>query len=191
MTLDTRSPTNGGAPEASDPVTIDIAVAPTPDTPTVSATGERLQTQIEGVRIRPAIVQSDERGSITELMNPDWDFTDEPLVYVYQTTVRPGKKKGWIVHFEQDDRLFFDDGTAKVALYDARTGSPTYGVVNVLFLGDANRGLLRIPAGVFHGVVNVGEHDLRFINCPTRPYRHDRPDKARLPADTDAIPYKL
>lgn len=38
--------------------------------------------------------------------------------------------------------------------------------------------------------VNVGERDLRFINCPTRPYR-DKPDKARLPADTDAIPYKL
>jgi hypothetical protein len=44
---------------------------------------------------------------------------------------------------------------------------------------------------VFHAVKNVGESEMRFVNLPTRPYRHERPDKARLPADTDAIPYPL
>jgi dTDP-4-dehydrorhamnose 3,5-epimerase len=172
-------------------VAIEISTAPTPDQATVTEGGERLGTLIDGVRIRPAVVQSDARGEVTEIYNPAWGFTEEPLVYVYTTTIRVGQRKGWIVHLEQDDRLFFDDGTAKVALYDARVGSPTQGLVNELFMGSANRGLVRIPAGVFHGVVNVGEQKLRFVNCPTRPYRHDRPDKSRLPADTDAIPYRL
>jgi dTDP-4-dehydrorhamnose 3,5-epimerase len=170
---------------------LDVPVAPVDDRPTVTPEGERIEQRIDGVRVRPAVVQSDERGSVTEIYSEAWDFTDEPLVYVYQTTIRVGQKKGWVVHYEQDDRLFFDNGAVKVVLYDARAGSTTHGLVNELFLGSANRGLVRIPAGVFHAVVNIGESEARFVNCPTRPYRHASPDKARLPADTDAIPYRL
>jgi dTDP-4-dehydrorhamnose 3,5-epimerase len=173
------------------PVVLDIAAAPIKDRPTVTPGGERLEDVIDGVAIRPAVVQSDERGTITEICSEDWAFTGEPLVYVYQTTVRQGQKKGWVVHFEQDDRLFFDNGATKLVLYDARGGSPTHGMVNELFFGSANRALVRIPAGVFHAVVNIGETELRFINLPTRPYRHGDPDKQRLPVDSDAIPYRL
>ena len=172
-------------------VEIEIDVAPSPDTPTVTHEGERLEELIDGVRVRPAKVHVDARGSLTEVFSEAWDFSDEPLVYVYQSTVRPGVTKGWVVHFEQDDRLFFDNGDVKVVLYDARVGSPTQGMLNELFFGDANRALIRIPAGVFHAVGNVGETEARFVNMPTRPYRHDQPDKARLPQDTDAIPYRL
>ena len=173
------------------PIEIDLAPTPTPDEQTVTAAGERVGASIEGVRVRAAITHSDERGSLTEMYDPAWGFSDEPLVYVYETRIHPGQKKGWVVHFEQDDRLFFSMGAAKVALYDARAGSPTHGVVQEVFLGSANRGLLRIPAGVVHAVVNVGPDELRFVNMPTRPYRHERPDKARLPHDTSAIPYEL
>jgi dTDP-4-dehydrorhamnose 3,5-epimerase len=172
-------------------VEIEIPVEPHPDPATVTAEGERLQALIDGVRIRQAKPQVDERGSLTEIYSEAWGFSDEPLVYVYQSTIRPGFVKGWNVHFEQDDRLFFDNGDVKVALYDARVGSPTQGMVNELFFGSANRALLRIPKGVVHAVRNVGEHEARFVNLPTRPYRHDRPDKARLPVDTEAIPYRL
>jgi len=172
-------------------VVLDIAAEPVADQPTVTAAGERLAPRIDGVAVRPAIVHSDARGTLTEVFSPAWDAADEPLVYIYQATIRPGQVKGWVVHLEQDDRLFFDAGTAKVVLYDARVGSPTKGMVNELFLGAAERALLRIPAGVFHAVANAGEAELRFLNLPTRPYRHDRPDKARLPLDTDAIPYRF
>jgi dTDP-4-dehydrorhamnose 3,5-epimerase len=168
-----------------------VTVPPVEDVPTVTPDGERLEPRIEGVRVRRAIVHSDERGSLTEICSEAWDFADEPLVYVYKSTIRAGQKKGWVVHFEQDDRLFLDHGAVKLALYDARSDSPTYGMVNVLFFGSANRALVRIPAGVFHGLVNLGESEVAFINLPTRPYRHERPDKARLPADTEAIPYRL
>ncbi|MEA2353803.1 MAG: dTDP-4-dehydrorhamnose 3,5-epimerase, partial [Thermoleophilaceae bacterium] len=85
----------------------------------------------------------------------------------------------------------FGQGAAKVVLYDARPSSPTHGLVQEVFLGDVNRGLLRIPAGVVHAVVNVGPTELRYVNMPTQPYRHERPDKQRLPADTSSVPYDL
>ena len=175
----------------AEPAVLDIATEPAPDAPTVTPDGRRLETLIEGVRVRPAIVQSDERGSVTEVYSPAWGLSDEPLVYVYATTIRAGRKKGWVVHYEQTDRLFFDSGAAKIVLYDARRGSATHGLVNEVFLGTANRGLLLIPPGVIHAVVNIGAEELRFLNMPTRPYRHDKPDKSRLPADTHAIPYEL
>ena len=158
---------------------------------TVTPDGRRLDEFIDGVKLRPAVTHSDERGSLTEIYDPAWGFTEEPLVYVYTATVHPGQKKGWVVHLEQDDRLFFAQGAAKVVLYDARPASPTHERVQEVFLGDANRGLLRIPAGVVHAVVNVGPAEVRFVNMPTRPYRYEAPDKVRIAADTDAIPYDL
>jgi dTDP-4-dehydrorhamnose 3,5-epimerase len=95
------------------------------------------------------------------------------------------------VHLEQDDRIYFGAGAAKVVLYDARPPSPTHGLVQELFLGAADGALVRIPAGVFHAVVNVGPSELRYVNMPTRAYRHELPDKYRLPADTSFIPYSL
>ncbi|HKP91364.1 MAG TPA: dTDP-4-dehydrorhamnose 3,5-epimerase family protein [Thermoleophilaceae bacterium] len=173
------------------PIDIDVPAPGSPEPQTVTPEGERLDEFIDGVSLRPAITHSDERGSLTEIYDPAWGFTDEPLVYVYESRIHPGQKKAWIVHFEQDDRLFFSVGSAKVVLYDARTDSPTQGQVQELFLGTVNRGLLRIPAGVVHGIVNIGPDEVRFVNMPTRAYRHEQPDKLRFAADTDAIPYEL
>ncbi len=163
--------------------------ATTPDAQTVTPEGRPVQELLDGVRVRPATMQIDERGSVCEMYNPAWGFTDEPLVYVYETRIRPGWIKGWVLHLEQDDRLFFSIGHVKVVLYDARSDSPTFGRLNVHYFGEANRALLRIPAGVYHAVQNIGQQDVVFVNMPTRPYRHEQPDKYRLPLDTPEIPY--
>jgi dTDP-4-dehydrorhamnose 3,5-epimerase len=99
--------------------------------------------------------------------------------------------RGWVVHLEQNDRLFVYAGVLRVVLYDARTESDSYGRLNVFHFGDHDRALVSIPAGVYHAVVNVGDGEAAFINLPSQPYRHDDPDKYRLPADTDVIPYRL
>ena len=153
--------------------------------------GTRVQALIDGVRLRPAVTQVDERGTLCEIYDPGWGFTDEPLVYVYQTTVEPGQAKGWMLHRLQDDRLFFSSGRAKVVLFDERDGSPTHGLINEHYFSDHRRGLLRIPAGVWHAVQNIGQTEVVFVNCPTRPYNHADPDKYRLPLNTPAIPYRL
>ena len=49
---------------------------------------------------------ADERGTIREIYDLRWGFTDDPLVYVYHVTIRPGQVKGWVVHLKQNDRLF-------------------------------------------------------------------------------------
>jgi dTDP-4-dehydrorhamnose 3,5-epimerase len=161
------------------------------DNPTVSAEGESLQDRIAGVELRRPPTHADERGTLTEICDERWGFTEDPLVYVYHVTIRPGQLRGWVVHREQNDRLFAYAGVLKIVLYDARTDSPTHGRLNVFHVGGHDRALLSIPAGVYHAVCNVGVDEGAFVNLPSRPYDHDDPDKYRLPLDNDVIPYRL
>ncbi len=161
------------------------------DTPTVDSNGRSLQDPIAGVEVRRSLTHADERGTLSEVYDLRWEFTDDPLVYVYLVTLRPGQVRGWVVHLVQNDRLFVFDGVIRVALYDAREDSKTYGRVNVFHLGRHDRGLVSIPAGVYHALQNVGDTDGGFVNMPSEPYRHDDPDKYRLPLENDFIPYRL
>jgi dTDP-4-dehydrorhamnose 3,5-epimerase len=40
-------------------------------------------------------------------------------------------------------------------------------------------------------VQNVGKETSVFINLPTRPYKHDDPDKYRLPLDSKLFGYSF
>ena len=163
----------------------------TKDRASVTPEGERLQELIDGVQLRRPPTQADHRGTITEVYDLRWGFTEDPLVYVYHVTIHVGQLKGWVVHREQNDRLFAYAGVLKIVLYDARADSATYGRVNVFHLGGHDRALVSIPAGVYHAVCNVGDEEGAFVNLPSRPYEHDDPDKYRLPLDNDVIPYRL
>jgi dTDP-4-dehydrorhamnose 3,5-epimerase len=161
------------------------------ESPSVTVEGKPLQALIDGVRLRDAPRHADERGALCEILDPRWGFTDDALVYVYLATLRPGAVRGWVVHLEQNDRLFVYAGVLKVVLYDARTDSDTYGRVNVFHLGEHRPALIGIPRGVYHAVKNVSDHEGAFVNLPSEPYRHDDPDKYRLPLENDVIPYQL
>jgi dTDP-4-dehydrorhamnose 3,5-epimerase len=158
---------------------------------TVTEKSEPIGDLIDGVVRRSSITHPDERGTLTEIFNPAWDFSDDPLVYVYQVTVRPGQIKGFVLHKSYSDRLFFSLGTLKVVLYDDREDSPTRGMLNEVFFSEESRGHLVIPPNVWHAVQNVGTTDALFVNCPTKPYDHADPDKWAMPKDSDLIPYSF
>ncbi|HVT61457.1 MAG TPA: dTDP-4-dehydrorhamnose 3,5-epimerase family protein [Thermoanaerobaculia bacterium] len=164
---------------------------PVKDAQSVTPEGVPVAPRIAGVAVRMATTHVDERGEICEIYSPAWGLGPVPLVYVYQSLVRPGKVKGWVVHRLQDDRLFVSLGFIKIVLYDARSESPTLGMVNEILLSERNRGLVIVPQGVYHAVQNIGESDALFLNMPSLPYDHANPDKYRLPLDTDAIPYRF
>ncbi len=168
-----------------------MSLDPKQDPQTVTATGERVAPLIDGVRIRAGITQVDERGSICELFSTAWGFDTGRLDYVYEMTVAPGRVKGWVVHYEQEDRLFLLHGRVKMVLYDDRPQSRTYKMINVICLSDQNRSLVAFPTHIYHAIQNIGEHEARLINMPTRPYNHAAPDKYRLPLNTDKIPYRF
>lgn len=160
------------------------------DGQTVTADSQPVGKVIHGVSVRMATVHPDERGELCEIFNPAWGFeANDPLVYAYMSSVRPGRVKGWIYHEKQWDRVFSAQGFTKWVLYDPREESPTRGMVQVLHLTERNRALFCIPPLVVHAVQNIGTTDAMFVNLPTRAYRHDDPDKFRVPPDQ--VPYSF
>ena len=168
---------------------MEATAQPVKDRQTVTPEGKSVRQRIEGVVIHQQPLHEDERGELIEMYNPAWGLHPEPLVYVYQATVRPGAVKGWVVHEKQDDRLFISLGVMRWALFDNRPDSPTYKLLNIFTFSERNRALLIVPRGVFHAVQNIGQSDAVFVNMPTRAYDHADPDKFRLPIKNDLIPY--
>jgi dTDP-4-dehydrorhamnose 3,5-epimerase len=105
------------------------------------------------------------------------------------TTTYPGVVKGWHYHDRQTDMIVCVSGEIKLALYDPRKDSDTQGLVNEIFLGDANRLLVKVPNGVHHGWKCIGDHSAIIINIPDQVYRYDAPDEHRVDPHDNDIPY--
>ena len=110
---------------------------------------------IEGVVVKQLKPIADERGYLMEIFRSDDPFF-EKFGQSYLTVVYPGVVKGWHYHKLQVDHFCAVKGMAKVVLYDDREGSKTRGEVNEYFMGEKNPILLRIPAGVLHGMKGIG-----------------------------------
>ena len=91
-----------------------------PDRVTVSREGFRVGALPFGASTRKAVLHTDERGSLCEVLDPRWGWHPEPMVFAYFFTLRPGKVKGWGMHRTHDDRYFLVTGEMKVVLYDGQ-----------------------------------------------------------------------
>ena len=143
---------------------------------------------IDGVAVRPAKVISDQRGRLGEIMRAD-DPWFEKFGQVYFTTTYPGVVKAWHFHKIQTDHFYVIKGLVKIALYDERKDSPTHAVVNELYLGEHCPGLLRIPPGVQHGWMCVGQDQGYIINVVSEMYNYKAPDEYRTDPHENDIPY--
>ena len=126
-----------------------------------------------------------------ELFDPRWEWHPEPLVFAYCFTLRPGTVKGWNLHKEHEDRYVLLQGEMELVLYDPRPDSPTTGEVCRIPLTPYRRCIVNIPRNVWHADHNIGASDVLAVNFPTMAYDHARPDKYRLPIDTDLIPHRF
>ncbi len=143
---------------------------------------------IPGVEIKQLKPNTDERGFLMELLREDDDIF-EHFGQAYVALNYPGVVRAWHHHKLQDDFMVVVKGMIKLALYDAREGSPTKGQVEEYFLGEQNTILVRIPVGVLHGYKTIGVEPSLLINLPTKTYNRAEPDEYRLPWDTPEIPY--
>jgi dTDP-4-dehydrorhamnose 3,5-epimerase len=159
------------------------------DRPTVDASGRELAPQIEGVVLRRLSRLADHRGSLAEVLDVRDSFWDEPVVYAYEFTIRPGRIKGWGMHELQTDRYLVSPGDVRVVLYDGREDSETHERIEQFFFTPQTAGLLKIPPGVWHADQNWGETEARIINFPTRPYDPEQPDKYRIDPHSETIPF--
>lgn len=143
---------------------------------------------IHGVKVKKLKVIPDERGRLMEMLREDDDLFIR-FGQVYLTTAYPGAVKGWHYHKKQTDHFVVVKGMMKVVLYDGREGSPTYGEVNEIFMGEQNQILLQIPPLVYHGFKCISDQEAIVVNIPTEKYIYSDPDEYRVDPHDNEIPY--
>jgi dTDP-4-dehydrorhamnose 3,5-epimerase len=144
---------------------------------------------INGVKIKKLKILTDKRGRLMEILRRDDKEFFEQFGQVYMTTAKPGIVKAWHYHKKQCDHFCCVYGRAKVALYDARKNSPTYGKLNEFIIGEGNPLLIKIPAAVYHGFKCAGKEECLIVNIPTQLYNYKKPDEYRLDAYKNEINY--
>ena len=164
---------------------------PVRDRQTVTADGVPIDRLVDGMEMRDLVTHTDDRGTVFEIYDARWGWHEEPLVFSYVFTIRPGMTKGWGLHRLHEDRYALLFGEMELICYDAREDSPTHGLVSKLVLSEHRRRLVNVPTGVWHANRNIGARDVVIVNFPTTPYDHGAPDKERLPLDTPLIPYSI
>lgn len=159
------------------------------DAPSVERSGVLLPIPFEGVRLERLKVLGDHRGQLVPVYDPAHPFWDEPIVWGYNWTLRPGRIKGWGMHKRQADRYYILSADMRTVLYDLRDGSPTYGRFHVIDFTRSTPGVLRIPPGVWHANQNWGDADAICMNFPTVAYDPADPDKYRIDPHSGEIPF--
>ena len=143
---------------------------------------------INGVNVKKLKIIPDDRGRLMEIMRSDDKFFKK-FGQVYMTTAFPGVVKAWHYHKKQEDNFTCVHGKMKLALYDSRKSSPTYGEVNDFIISLDDPMLVTIPKNVYHGFKCVSDCEAVVINTPTKMYSHKEPDEYRLDAYDNDIPY--
>ena len=161
----------------------------TPDAPRSEEPDLVMAKKIHGVRIARVPGHHDHRGALYPFLDFETSFWTEPVVHGYMFTIRPGRIKGWGLHWRQADRYFVASGHLRVVLHDAREDSPDRGHFCEFHFTPETAGLLFIPPGVWHATQNWGTTLGRIVNFPTVRFDPKDPDKYRLDPHGDAIAF--
>jgi dTDP-4-dehydrorhamnose 3,5-epimerase len=142
---------------------------------------------IDGVVIRPLAKIPDERGTIMHGVRCDDALS--PLGEVYFKKLYQGVVNGWHVHERLELNFICLVGMVKLVLFDLRQGSPTYGRLQEVFLGDDNYCLVHVPPGVANGSKGMSAPFALICNVASHPhdpsviYRRIDPHSNEIPYD--------
>ena len=144
-------------------------------------------TLIDGVATKELIRHPDERGFFEELVRISDPFFSEGFGQLSRSSMISGVVKAWHVHKTQVDFWYVVKGLVKVALYDARTNSPTYKQLQEFTLGEGGQDMvLKIPAQVAHGLkVLKGPAEFIYVTSGT----YSKEEEGRIAYDDAEIGY--
>lgn len=144
---------------------------------------------IEGVELMPLKLHTDDGGNFLELFRLS-EGSIEGLASSFKvqqismSVMEPGVLKAYHLHQNQEDLWFVPHNHRLLAnLHDVRENSSTFDSHVRLVLGGGTPQLLRIPAGVAHGVKNSYNSPMSLIYATSQQFNPSQPDELRLPWD--------
>tara|TARA_Y100001934_G_scaffold122936_1_gene150104 strand:- start:5657 stop:6106 length:450 start_codon:yes stop_codon:yes gene_type:complete len=141
---------------------------------------------IDGVIVNTLKQIADERGKVMHMLRDD----SEGFVgfgEIYFSCVYPEAIKGWHIHKKMTLNYTVPQGAIKFVLFDDRSGSPTKGKVQEIFLGPDNYCRVTVPPMIWNGFKGIGTETAIVANCASIAHDPDEIDR-RDPFDP-RIPY--
>lgn len=144
---------------------------------------------IDGILLHPLKVNKDASGILVEVLKTNWTdiYGDKfPFAQCYFSVTPRGEVRDrdqWHLHpTKQEDRFVVARGDIIVAIYDSRSNSPTFGLLNLFKMGEANgdngQYVLLIPQRTLHGFAVVSKKEAVLLNFPTTLY--DSKEESRV-----------
>ena len=124
---------------------------------------------IEGIKISPLKIISDDRGSVMHMLRNDSQIFDK-FGEIYFSTIFENKIKAWHLHKEATLNYACIKGRVKLVLFDDRTQSSSKGVYEEIILSPQNYFLITIPPNIWNGFKGLDEEESIIANCLNLPH---------------------
>ena len=124
---------------------------------------------ITGVIKTPLKQLEDERGKVMHMLRCD-DPHFREFGEVYFSWISPGSIKAWKLHKESIMNFAVPVGVIEMVLYDNRSHSSTYGMLNQFNMSDSDYYLLTIPSNIWYGFKSLNDEAAMVVNCATLPH---------------------
>ena len=145
-----------------------------------------MKNNIEGIKITPLKIISDDRGSVMHMLRND-SKVFEKFGEIYFSTIFQDKIKAWHLHKEATLNYACVHGKVKLVLYDERKTSKTNGQYQELFLSLENYSLITIPPNIWNGFKGIHQNFSIIANCLNLP--HNEEEMVRLNTDNERFNY--
>ena len=127
-------------------------------------------------------------GYMAEVFRTDWAAVKIAVAQVNWVELNPEGVTDWHMHRGQTDHLVGVNGNIKLALYDGREGSATFGAREIVRLGAMRPVMVIVPPGVWHGLRNESGARAGYINVVETAYDHANPDTWRATPGDGPLP---
>ncbi len=145
-----------------------------------------MKNNIEGIKITPLKIISDDRGSVMHMLRND-SKVFEKFGEIYFSTIFQDKIKAWHLHKEATLNYACVHGKVKLVLYDDRKTSKTNGQYQELFLSLESYSLITIPPNIWNGFKGIHQNFSIIANCLNLP--HNEKEMVRLNTDNERFNY--
>jgi len=145
-----------------------------------------MKQNIEGIKITPLKIISDNRGSVMHMLRSDSDVFQK-FGEIYFSTIFKDSIKAWHLHKEATLNYACIFGKVKLVLFDDRTESTTYGLYQELYLSLDSYSLITIPPNIWNGFKGLNDIHSIIANCLTLP--HNEKEMVRLDLNDPKFKY--
>ena len=119
---------------------------------------------IDGIIVTPLKQIEDNRGAVFHILrNDSKQFSGFGEAYV--SKINSGIIKAWKFHKEMTQNFSVPKGGLKLVVYDGRTESPTFGLLNEFFLDPNNNyKLITLPPQIWYGFQCISNEHCLLVN---------------------------